>query len=238
VVLIPVLAISFIVTAPFVELVRAMESITTMFLGHFFLTERPSLRCLFTLIPTCGGIALSCNNTEHFSIIGFIALCGSNFFFSARSVAARYLQQSSSTKLEPVNLFAEVSLYGLLVLVPITVIAESSVILKTAQGYGLGGETGTYNPDPQQYAQLQHLLVMVLTNGLAFAICNALSFVVLARTDLLTHCVLNVLRRVVAIFTGSVYFHVPLNAANISGVTISIGGVLLYTYFKYADRQA
>lgn len=60
---------------------------------------------------------------------------------------------------------------------------------------------------------------------------------VLGRTDLVTHAVLNVFRRVFIILFTSYYFSVHLSTLNAFGVTMAVAGVLLFSYSKSTENK-
>jgi hypothetical protein len=58
---------------------------------------------------------------------------------------------------------------------------------------------------------------------------------VLGRTDLVTHAVLNVFRRVFIILFTSYYFALPLSMLNACGVALADGGVMGFSYSRYLE---
>jgi solute carrier family 35 protein C2 len=227
------------VSAPFMETVRSIECITTMLMGAYYLRERPSLVSLLTLGPICGGVYICCRQTVSFSAVGFFWLMLCNVSFSGRSVSTRLLQHASPTALNPVKFFADMCAAALCLLVPITVFLEGTEIYQCWLGNAC--------IELEQYGVFQltdfgasemSFVTTVVWNGVSFAANNALSVVILHRTDLLTHSVVNVFRRVVTIFITSVYLGIELNAANITGVLVSLGGVAAYSYLKFSEKNS
>jgi solute carrier family 35 protein C2 len=221
------------------ETVRAIECITTMLMGAYYLMERPSLVSLLTLAPICGGVYICCRQTVSFSAVGFFWLMLCNIAFSGRSVGTRLLQQSAATAVNPVKFFADMCATALCLLIPITVILEGSDIYRCVLGDACA-ERGSYVSFQVTDFTVHRLsfAMTVVWNGLTFAANNALSVVILHRTDLLTHSVVNVFRRVVTIFVTSAYLGIELNAANITGVLVSLGGVAAYSYLKFSERPS
>jgi uncharacterized membrane protein len=81
------------------------------------------------------------------------------------------------------------------------------------------------------------IVFWVLLNGVTFATYNLMSYFVLHRTDLITHSVLNVFRRVFTISLSAVFFNVALNMTNAVGISIAIVGVIGFAYFKSKDPK-
>eukprot|EP01039_Chlorochromonas_danica_P000034 gene33-37_t len=125
--------------------------------------------------------------------------------------------------LDEVNLFSHISVLGLLLLVPITFVMEGKAIWM----FFTEGE-GNF--------LVSRWLVVVAVNGFMFASYNLLSYLVLRRTDLITHAVLNAFRRVFIILFTSFYFQTSLTTWNIVGVMTAIVGVLLFAYSRLYDR--
>jgi drug/metabolite transporter (DMT)-like permease len=336
-----------IATASFLETVRATEAITTLIMGKIFLQEQSSVYTYASVVPICLGVAISCNNTDSFNVVGFIIILMCNCSFSLRSALARLMKHGSSDVAEQINFFANLSLFGLVVLVPLGLFFEGaalyetfygtsggsaaaaaslsdigSVVSASAAGYGstLPSVTVVAAPVVQQVASTvasataaatassalsgsgltvsgsvqQHLrrlletfptvlsasaivstaassadaaavsvlpaqqaattatsfstfspsisgdfgiLGWVFMNGVTFAIGSLMTYFVLHRTDLITHSVLNVFRRVFTISVSAVFFNVTLNFANIAGITIAILGVACFAHFKSKDSK-
>ena len=276
-----------------------MESLSTVIIGSLFLQERSSIWTYFTLFPICGGVALSCNNTTSFSMIGFLIVVLSNLSFSTRSVMTRLIQQNYPDSIEQINFFADISLYGFYVLVPLTFMLEGQDIFDafvvggvaeygaTAVGVDAQMHTTGSNeilsaaqPAVQRFLRmvteslvttvsssvtvndassaeaavegskvltdasaltafspLTAIVLMLLFNGIMFAAYNLMSYLLLQRTDLITHAVINVSRRVFTIFFTALYFKVEINAANVLGVTIAVCGVVAFGYCKSKEGK-
>jgi hypothetical protein len=154
-------------------------------------------------------------------------------------VGTRLLQQSAATAVDPVKFFADMCAVALCLLIPITAILEGREIYRCVFGDACAGEDTYASFQITDFSVPQLSFVMtVVWNGLTFAANNALSVVILHRTDLLTHSVVNVFRRVVTIFVTSAYLGIELNAANITGVLVSLGGVAAYSYLKFSERPS
>lgn len=70
-----------------------------------------------------------------------------------------------------------------------------------------------------------------------FAMYNLASYAVLKRTELVTHAVLNVFRRVFIIVFTSLYFRVELTMLSDVGVGVATLGVLLFSLLQRLDRS-
>lgn len=192
-----------------------------------------------TLIPICCGVAISCYNNDSINMFGLLFAIGSNLCFSGRSVltkvmiskAANTNPNYSINSYDEINLFAAISIRGLLFLLPITVIIEGTALFSVVQSTiksGNNGELIISNSETDSSTSLLTILVLLFMNGVTFACYNLMSYLVLKRTELVTHSVLNVFRRVFIILFTTVYFHTILSPFAVGGVIIAIAGVLLF----------
>ena len=219
----------YIADASFVETLRAVEPLTTLILGGIFLQERSSTMTMSTLLPICGGVMLSCSNSADFSLTGCIAVLLSNLSFSGRAVFVRLIHQIDMHCMEPFNFFADLSMYGFLILLPITLVVE-----------GRSAYTAFVTPTTAMLdttGGILQLLPIVLLNIIMYTIYTVTSFSILQRTDLIIHAVVNGFRRVFSIILTALYFGVLLNTANLTGVLIAVVGVLLFAYFKAKETS-
>jgi len=288
-------------SAAAVETVKAAEPLSTVLLGLLLLGESYSAPTYLSLLPICGGVALSCyNNQATLSFLGFCIIVASNICFSARAVFTKSLnsikqqqqqqqQQGSVASLslsstgsagavttctdsistvavamgaitspavaghvgsgsssassssasihsfDEVNLFHAISLRGLCFLVPIALIMEGRSILNTVNdcyehNFMVVGRNGVATG-------VSMLLCLFLLNGLLFSSYNLMSYVVLRRTSLVTHSVLNVFRRVFIIFFTSIYFALPPSLLSSVGIVTATMGVLSFGYFRRQQQQ-
>ncbi len=224
------------VSAGFAETIKSGEPISTILIGLFFFNEGTTVRTYLTLVPICLGVGLSCYHNEDFNVLGFVLAASSNVCFSSRAVLAKKLSIAHPDVTDEVNLFASISLYGLVALVPITAFMEGRQLASLwiaqvqPQGYMQSAQ------DAQSALDLVHVSTLLLLNGSMFAVYNLMSYVVLRHTDLVTHSVLNVFRRVFIILFTSYYFGIVLSTFNMGGIGIAVAGVILFGYFRSTDK--
>ena len=223
-------------TASSVETIKAGEPLTTVLLGLLLLKESYSSSTYLSLLPICGGVALACYNNDSFHVWSFALAMASNFCFSARSVYTKVLNASNVSGFDEVNLFYAISWRGLVFLLPVTLLMEGRTMLEIAFGNNHGTITnmgGVYSS-----ANFAMIALLLMLNGSMFAFYNLASYGVLKRTELVTHSVLNVFRRVFIIAFTSVYFHVQLTVYSIVGVGLATIGVLLFSTSRKAAKGA
>ena len=179
-----------------------------------------------TLFPICAGVCVSCMHDGSFGIVGFLCAAVSNVCFSSRAVLTKHLfrTQKELFTMDEVCLFSHISQVGLIVLIPLTMILEG----KTMYNYYL---------DNNMNVDLIGLILILLVNGIFYSIYNLMSFLVLSRTDLVTHAVFNVFRRVVIIIFTSYYFSLTLSLFNMLGIAVAVFGVLLFCYARSKEKK-
>lgn len=220
-----------IVSAGFAETIKSAEPLSTVMIGFILLKEVNSAKTYSTLIPICLGVGLSCYHNEDFNVYGFLLAAASNVCFSGRAVLAKKLHVNYPDSLDEINLFAYISLIGLVFLIPITAMYEGSALLDL---YHTSGENADLNLNNSIFAGSFSTLFLI--NGSMFAVYNLMSYVVLKHTDLVTHSVLNCFRRVFIIVFTSLYFGLHLSLFNMTGISIAVLGVMLFGYFRAAEK--
>lgn len=166
----------------------------------------------------------------------------SNVCFSGRAVLAKKLNLQFPEGIDDIQMFANISQMGLYLLIPITVLFEGNALytfLQTgpntspaAAGAAVGAGIGAGKEENSTFL----LCFFLVINGLVFACYNLVSYLVLRRTDLITHSVFNAFRRVFIIIFTTLYFGFPLSQNNIVGISIAVVGVLLFGYYRSTDK--
>lgn len=206
-----------LVHVSFAETIKAGEPISSVLIGLLILNESNSMQTYLSLLPICIGVSISCIGDFGFKLSGFIFSLLSNFCFSYRAVMSKHLLKVHAMKYDEIELFYYISTLGLVLLVPLCCYVEGTKVI------GLLSMNGNI---------AKYLVPLYLANGLAYSTYNIMSILVLSRTDLVTHAVLNAFRRVFIIVSTSFYFHVHLSSLNISGVFVAILGVILFALAK------
>jgi solute carrier family 35 protein E1 len=237
----------------FAETIKAGEPITSVLLGFIVLAERSSILSYLALVPICAGVAIASISdfsalSSDTSKLGLAAVCAmfSNFFFSMRAVLARrvFKLQSSSDLTKggrddddkghkqnnEVVLFYNISVIGLLLIVPLALYSEGPTIANVFNDYT--EIHALQDPESRGNYPMLQLCFLVLVNGLAYACYNFMSFICLAKTDLVSHAVLNVFRRAVVIVVSVFIFDVRLTSQNVLGVSLAVVGVLIFSWAR------
>jgi drug/metabolite transporter (DMT)-like permease len=225
--------ISFsLVNTSFAETIKSSEPVSSVILGYYLLNEVASTWTYLTLLPICLGVALACLADYNFHLYGFLFALLSNFCFSYRAVIAKQLyhlaltlsassQTSKATtqdsSLDEIQLFHSISLIGVVIVTPFTVFLEAHSILERVSADSFTMQTRLF------------VAMCCLINGVGYTMYNVLSFYALRRSDVITHAVLNVFRRVVIITSSIFFFHVRVTPLNLCGIVLAIFGVVAFT---------
>jgi solute carrier family 35, member E1 len=207
-----------LVNANFAETVKAGEPLSTVAFGLLLIREQHSLMTYLTLIPICSGVAISCFHDDSFHIQGFLYAVLSNFCFSTRAVIAKKLNLHHGGMMDEMSLFYHISRIGLMILIPLALWIEGGLVL----------ERFVYNAHEGNTM----ILGLILVNGIGYTVYNVTSFFVLSRTNLITHAVLNVFRRVFIILFTASYFEISISWFNMLGIFIAVAGVLCFAVSK------
>lgn len=231
--------ISFsIISASFAETIKSAEPLSSVILGYLYHNEGTSLLTYLTLIPICTGVAISCIDEISFVWSGFLSAAASNICFSGRAVLAKQLYRIYPGCVNEVDLFGQISRCGLFILIPLLIMLEGKQILSLFDPESqlrlnlrpspprIHSRAFTHTPPAE--ISLMDLGFLLFFNGCAYSCYNLVSFLVLARTNLVTHAVLNVFRRVFIILFTSYYFSVNLTPLNLLGVFMAVVGVILF----------
>lgn len=219
------------------ETVKAAEPLSTVVIGLLFMNEAYNAQTYIALMPICLGVAMACYNNDSFNAMGFLLAMGSNFCFSARAVYTKMLNSSHPNALSDIGLFNAISVAGLMFLFPVALMMEGSTLWNMLSAHSPDAPTRMPSSSTSGGSGAVVLLLLAALNGAMFAGYNLTSYVVLRRTELVTHSVLNVFRRVFIIVFTTVYFGAKLTMLSVSGILLATVGVLLFGVARQTDRK-
>ena len=223
----------------FAETIKSSEPVFVVLLNIIMYNIWPPVDSLLALLLICVGVGTSCLGDYNFVFTAFVCATTSNLCFGGRAVLSKQyfktLPIDSKGKLEQfagLKLFTKVSEVGFFVMLPLAVVTEGAM-LHTAL-YGVA------SPDTASSVILPSTvmvcLMLMIVNGLSYACYNLMSFIVLGRTDVVTHAALNIFRRVVIIISTSFIFGVQLSVLNYIGVFVALVGGMLYARSKSMSK--
>lgn len=213
-----------------VETIKASEPVSSVLLGQLFYPESVSFLTYVSLVPIIFGVGMSCiGDSASFPFWCSLFALLSNLGFSGRAVAAKVLQKEHAAHGESADellMFAQISCIGVCIILPFAFYFDYDVMSVYMNSNASGGIIGA------------DLIQIWLFNGVFYTIYNLTSFLVLTRTNVVTHAVLNACRRVVIIAATSFYFETPLSSKIMIGVTIALIGVVCFGISKNLNRKS
>ena len=222
------------------ETLRSAEPLFSVAFTKLWLKdEYVSGATVMSLVPIVVGGALSSGSDASFNLAGLLFVCVSNTAFALRSVFTKHLRRSYAG--DALNVFYEITLLGLVWLVPAALAVDAGTALLAsprAPEPPLAPRTMPGSLAALDAPALRAFLAMVAVNGLAYFLYNQMSFLVLSKVTVVTHAVANSLRRVVTILASVWYFRNPVSAQNALGIALAVLGVLAYSVSKSRDDAA
>ena len=220
-------------TAAFAETIKSGEPVFVVALNLLLFQRVPRPAVLAALAIICVGVGVSCFGDYHFVANAFVCAVLSNICFGSRAVFTKQLFRlgehsvlSSKGKSDDhagLRLFTKVSELGMCMIIPVAMFMEGRALFSTVMGAG---------PDATDPATLTMCAGLMLLNGVCYACYNLMSFVVLGKTDVVTHAALNIFRRVFIIVSTSLFFGIQLTRLNVAGVLLAVFGAMAYSLAK------
>ena len=125
------------------------------------------------------------------------------------------------------DLFNRISMIGTLMLFPLALILEGSPVfdfLTSKSRNDANNEVGA-----SENLTFFALLALLFFNGVMYCSYNVLSFLVLRRTDIIVHAILNICRRMAIILFTAFYFSVPISTLNAAGILLAFCGFIIFS---------
>ena len=145
------------------------------------------------------------------------------------------MKKLSPDAIDDFHLFQQISVRGVIYLLPAVVFFEGKSI---RDWYYFYFDSSNLNLASESIIAFLSFNSFLFLNGLAFSIYNLVSYLLLSNTDLATQAVLNAFRRVVIIIFTSLYFRIKISSFNVLGVIIAISAVGVFGYFKARESKS
>jgi len=207
-------------TVAFTNVVKTAEPLFTCLFSALIFGEIFSLPVYLTLIPIIAGVCIATANEVRFSTVSLVAGLLSNVAFAMRAISAKsVMKRPLGSNLTAQNLYAVLTLQALVLLLPITFLAEgSSVVAGTRATIEAIGAPAFFR--------------MLLLAGVSHYMYNECAFIALSSVHPVTHAVANTIKRIAVIVITVLYFRDPLTLTGGIGSAVAIVGVLLYSMAK------
>lgn len=210
------------VAVSFTHTIKAMEPFFTVLFSLLFMSERPSLWVVSSLVPIVGGVALASFTEASFNWIGFSSAMASNFTNQSRNVLSKKFMIRKEDGLDNINLFSIITIISFTLLVPIAITMEGVKFTPSfLQQY-----------TASQGLNLRDLCLKALLTGVCFHSYQQVSYMILQMVSAVTHAVGNCVKRVVVIVSSVLFFQTPVSPVNSLGTGLALAGVFLYSRVK------
>ncbi|KAF0688935.1 Aste57867_19539 [Aphanomyces stellatus] len=219
------------------ETLRALEPLVSVFFASTCLRD-PLLRLLsryrlVALVPIVTGVYLSAISNAAFNMRGLMLAMLANLVFPVRSALVKRIQL-----VVPLDvMFHSTLYYAMLVQVRRPVhddLMTRSFSFQWILAFLSIVDGRLHRPRP---AFALHEAAFVTCNGVFFYLYHYCSFLVLTKTDMVSHAVANAVRRVSTILFSVWFFDMSLHPTNALGMAVACGGALAYARALHIERQ-
>mmetsp|Transcript_14431 Transcript_14431/g.25844 ORF Transcript_14431/g.25844 Transcript_14431/m.25844 type:complete len:325 (-) Transcript_14431:46-1020(-) len=195
---------------------RAMEPICSLFLAWVTTKQRIPLQLIFAVaVIVCGACLASYGNAE-FTLMGLLFCTIANFAFAYRTIQYKEIRRRYA--IDHATLFFQTCLFSSVVLFGSVVAWEP-----TARAHYVAS---LYHSGSALFFQ------NVASNGVTFFLYLQLSFATLSYITVVTHAILNSVRRPAVILFDVLVFKTQLSPINQGGIAMACIGVTLYSVLK------
>ncbi|KAF5457267.1 hypothetical protein F2P56_021380 [Juglans regia] len=209
------------VAVSFTHTIKAMEPFFTVVLSALFLSERPTIWVVSSLMPIVGGVVLASFTETSFNWTGFYSAMASNLTNQSRNVFSKKFMVKEEETLDNINLFSVITIISFILLVPMAIFLEgikfTPSYLQSAANQGLN---------------VKELCVRSVLAGFCFHCYQQVSYMILQMVSPVTHAVGNCVKRVVVIVSSVFFFQTPVSPINSLGTAVALAGVFLYSRAK------
>lgn len=207
------------VPVSYAHTVKALLPIFAVSLSVVILKERPTLKMCISLIPIAVGVIIATVTELQFDVIGMLAALTSTLFFALQNVYSK--KSLREVKIHHLRLLLLLSQVASLLLIP----------------FWLFGDFWSLAERTVQHGKFLKWIGMLSLAGLLNLGQNVCAFSVLSFMTPTSYSIVNVTKRMVVITVSILMLRNPVTMANISGMAISIFGVLLYNKAKLDNQR-
>lgn len=209
----------------FSHIVKSSEPVVSSLLNFLFRGEVFKWQVYMCLLPIIGGVGLASASELSFNWLCFGMAMVSNFGSATRAVYSKMVmgERSIGENMDPMNVYAVLTMMSTVLLLPITLAMESPS--EIARGFKVAhAEVG------------QTFILHMLWSGFTYFMYNELAFLALSKLDPVSHAVSNTMLRVVIIVTSILFFHTAVTPFGMVGSCLALAGTLIYSYSKVVFR--
>jgi len=206
----------------FTHIVKSAEPVFTSLFAGLFLRQVFPWYVYAALFPIIAGVAITSITEVHFKWISFVGAMVSNLAFSLRAIFSKAkMQKPVGKNLNPMNLFALLTILSFFMSVPVALILEYDMVSVYKE---------TFKNSSSK--EILTTWLNVVWAGLTYQLYNEVAFLALNEIHPITHAVGNTVKRVVIIVASLIVFGDAMTPLGATGCTIAILGTLIYSLLK------
>lgn len=215
----------------FVQLIKAMEPVATVIAYKLLLNKSPNSIMLIGVILVISGSCFASATDASVNTISIIAALISNAVLPLRNIVTKKLDGNATSDVS----YNEIKkIKGFMMFSLISSIGSIVICILLCFLYVFIFFLCHVNESPQLSQVFTNLLSMdvlheTFMSSSMYCAYNSFSFLVLGRLDPITHAILNVFKRAFNIITAMLFFHEPFTYQFITGLTIALLGLGIYT---------
>jgi uncharacterized membrane protein len=200
------------------QLVRSAIPIFIMVISRFVLNTTPTLSVILSVFPIVIGVGMAAYGDVELTVISFALLILGNIFAALKVVVTN--KSLTQYKLHPMVMLAKLS-------------PASSVVM-----FAFAIMNGEVTRFAQVYQDIDFMTYMfVVLSGVMAFFLNWTNFLANMHTSPLTMSVLGNVKQALIIVLSLVLFQTSIKMLSAIGVTITMAGMMLYTYLTYIEKQ-
>jgi solute carrier family 35, member E1 len=204
----------------FTYIVKASEPAVSCLLSAVFTGALLPLSVYLTLLPVMGGVALASVSELTFTWKSFNYAMLSNIASASRGIVGkRAINKRLGKSMTPSNLYAVLTIMATGLLMPLAWMIEGSVWKSGFESLATSGTMAGY-------------CINTVLSSFCYYGYNEVSFMALDNVSPVSHAIGNTLKRVFIILSSMLVFGNKMDVRGITGSTLAVGGVLLYSLEK------
>jgi uncharacterized membrane protein len=200
------------------QLVRSAIPIFIMVIAKLVLNVTPSLSVILSVFPIVIGVGMAAYGDIELTVTSFALLIMGNIFAALKVVVTN--KSLTQYKLHPMVMLAQLS-------------PASSVVMFFFAV--INGEVSRFALVYRDIDAITYMFV-ILSGVMAFFL-NWTNFLANMHTSPLTMSVLGNVKQALIIVLSLVLFHTHIKILSGVGVTVTMAGMMLYTYLTYIEKQ-
>lgn len=203
----------------FTYIVKASEPAVSAILSALTGTILP-LSVYATLIPVMGGVAIASVSELTFTWKAFNYAFLSNLASAGRGIVGKKtIAKRLGSSMSASNLYALLTILATVMLIPVALIMEGSVLKGAMSSLVAANQRGNY-------------LTQTVLASLCYYLYNEVAFLCLDNVSPISHALGNTLKRVFIIISSMLVFGNRMTAQGWVGSVMAVGGVFLYSIEK------